>query len=161
MTIAKAKASIGNIQVGIKTVKIVLEISKKDFFRNSKFFESDPEDVQMVLGDPQMSLDDYDDDDELERRRLWHTTSHHGLTATVDGSGVVEKVEASEEEEGQGDLFEEPADPSIQEQDSGIVDGEESFEEELDFEDPDTSISDEQEGERTEEPIVDEPSPEG
>ncbi|AFH62251.1 hypothetical protein ACVNS2_16530 [Paenibacillus caseinilyticus] len=59
MVAAKGKANIGGITVGSKNVKIVLEVSKRDFFKNAKFFESDPEEVDFVLGDMQMSISDY------------------------------------------------------------------------------------------------------
>lgn len=89
---AKFTANLGTISVGEKNVKVVLALSKKDFFRHSAFFESDPEEVQVVLGDPQMSIEDY-----------MRAEPPRGLKATVSSSGVVERVEGAEE--GQDDLF--------------------------------------------------------
>ncbi|AFC32162.1 hypothetical protein PM3016_5462 [Paenibacillus mucilaginosus 3016] len=84
MVAAKGKANIGGITVGSKNVKIVLEISKRDFFKNAKFFESDPEEVDFVLGDMQMSISDY---------LASSSAPHQGLKAVVDRSGVVQSAE--------------------------------------------------------------------
>ncbi|AFC28376.1 hypothetical protein PM3016_1451 [Paenibacillus mucilaginosus 3016] len=82
MVAAKGKANIGGITVGSKNVKIVLEVSKRDFFKNAKFFESDPEEVDFVLGDMQMSISDY----------LESSASSKELLASVGNSDVKQSV---------------------------------------------------------------------
>lgn len=95
MVAAKGKANIGGITVGSKNVKIVLEVSKRDFFKNAKFFESDPEEVDFVLGDMQMSISDY----------LESSASSKALVP-VDSSDVKESLEDEE----QGVLFDQQQD---------------------------------------------------
>ncbi|WP_240415001.1 hypothetical protein [Paenibacillus periandrae] len=97
MVMAKGKATIGTIAVGEKNVKIVMIISKKDFFRNARFFEDTSEEVEFALGDNQMSLDDYFDEEaearqEDARRAAWLLNQPKKI-ATVDGQGIVQSLE--------------------------------------------------------------------
>lgn len=97
MVMAKGKATIGTIAVGEKNVKIVMVISKKDFFRNARFFEDTSEEIEFALGDNQMSMADYFDEEaearqEDARRAAW-LMSQPSKIVTVDQSGVVQSLE--------------------------------------------------------------------
>jgi hypothetical protein len=96
MVMAKGKAKLGTVTLGDK-VKVVLEISKRDFFKNAKFFEGAPEEIDFVLGDMQMNIADYFDEEaearqEDARRAAW-LLGQPLRVATVDQSGVVQSLE--------------------------------------------------------------------
>jgi len=93
MSLAKFKADLGNVTVGANGVKIVLTMSRKDFFKNAEFFQSDPEEIEVSLGDPQMTLEEY-----AQQQGLKPMT---GTTYTVGSAGTVE----TKKEDGQTDLF--------------------------------------------------------
>lgn len=147
MTVAKLKAKIGTIALGAKNVKVVLEISRKEFFRNSDFFGGEMEEVDVTLGDLQASMEDYG----IRAAPGFKTyqADSHGVVQNLDKGGQDADDmfdESSEQESEETETEETESDPAQEDFELDYDETEQTEEEETESQDSDEDPAPEVQG---------------